>query len=258
MVISSWWSLLKPVYSLNYAQAGAGAKVTLGASSSPQNIVSVSITTTGNPVRVSAYGDAENSSVGYWSKLQLYRGSTPIGSIVHTEGSAGSENSPFAFSHIDNPSAGTYIYYLKAVEISGGNISFGESAQPTINVQELNGSGSSGTSFASPYSGNLNGTAGQAWMSSYGATASINWNNGNVQTNTLAASTTFTFANPNNGATYILVIKQAAAGNYTITWPSVTWSGGTTPTMTATANKTDIYTFVYVNSIYYGSYVQNF
>ena len=95
-------------------------------------------------------------------------------------------------------------------------------------------------------------------MSSFGATTSINWNNGNVQTRTLAASETFTFANPNNGATYILVIKQAAAGSYTITWPTISWLGGAPPTMTATANKTDIYTFVYANSTYYGSYAQNF
>ena len=118
--------------------------------------------------------------------------------------------------------------------------------------------GTSGTSFSSPYAGNLNGTSGQSWMSSYGATAGINWNNGNVQTHTLTASTTFTFSNPNNGATYILAVKQAAAGNYVINWPSITWVGGATPVMTATANKTDIYTFVYVSSIYYGSYSQNF
>jgi hypothetical protein len=118
--------------------------------------------------------------------------------------------------------------------------------------------GTAGTSFSSPYSGNFNGTSGQSWISSYGATTAINWNNGNVQTRTLAASETFTFSNPNNGATYILIVRQAAAGNYTITWPSVSWSGGSTPTMTATANKYDVYTFVYANNIYYGSYVQNF
>ena len=118
--------------------------------------------------------------------------------------------------------------------------------------------GTSGTSFSSPYAGNLNGTSGQSWMSSYGATAGINWNNGNVQIHTLTASTTFTFSNPNNGATYILAVKQAAAGNYVINWPSITWVGGATPVMTATANKTDIYTFIYVSNIYYGSYSQNF
>ncbi len=151
-----------PAYVLNYAQAGGGARVTLGASGSAQNIVSVSITTTGSPVKVTAYGDAENAGAGYWSKLQLYRGSTALGAIVHTEGSGGSENSPFALSYIDNPSAGTYTYYLKAVEISGGNISFGESTAPTINVQELNGPGSSGSAGSSGTSGDAgsSGTSG--------------------------------------------------------------------------------------------------
>jgi hypothetical protein len=144
--------------------------------------------------------------------------------------------------------------------VSGSSGSAGSSGSSgTSGVNGSSGSaGTSGTSFSSPYSGNLNGTAGQSWMSSYGATASINWNNGNVQTHTLAASTTFTFANPNNGATYIIVVKQAVAGNYVINWPSITWVGGLTPVMTATANKTDIYTFIYVGSIYYGSYSQNF
>ena len=122
---------------VNYSQAGGGTGVNLPASGDPQTIVSTTITTYGNPVRITAYGDAENSGAGYWSKLQIWRGSTAIGAIVHTEGSAGSENTPFAFSYIDNPVAGTYTYFLKANEISGGSIKFGESTAPIINVQEL-------------------------------------------------------------------------------------------------------------------------
>lgn len=123
--------------SVNYSQTGGGASVTLGASLSPQTILSTSITTYGNPVIVCAYGDAENTGAGYWSTLQLYRDSTAIGAIVHTEGSAASENTSFAFTYIDNPSAGTYTYYLKANIISGGNIKFGESTAPILNVREL-------------------------------------------------------------------------------------------------------------------------
>ena len=123
--------------SINYSQTGGGTSVTLGASASPQTILSTTITTNGNPVRITAYGDAENTSAGYWSKLQFWRDSTQIGAIVHTEGSAGSENSPFGMSYIDNPTAGTYTYYLKANEVSGGNIKFGESTAPILTVQEL-------------------------------------------------------------------------------------------------------------------------
>ena len=86
---------------------------------------------------ICAYGDAENTGTGYWSKLQLWRDSTALGAIVHTEGSAASENTPFAFTYIDAPAAGTYTYYLKANEINGGNIKFGESTAPILNAREL-------------------------------------------------------------------------------------------------------------------------
>ena len=123
--------------SVNYSQTGGGSLVTLGASVTPQTILSVNLTTYGNPVVICAYGDAENTGTGYWSKLQLWRDSTALGAIVHTEGSAASENSPFALTYIDNPVAGTYTYYLKANEINGGNIKFGESTAPILNAREL-------------------------------------------------------------------------------------------------------------------------
>ena len=123
--------------SINYSQVGGGSSVTLGASVSPQTILSTTITTNGNPVRITTYGDAENTGPGYWAKLQFWRDSTALGAIVHTEGSATSENSPFSLNYIDNPAAGTYTYYLKANEVNGGNIKFGESTAPILTVQEL-------------------------------------------------------------------------------------------------------------------------
>ena len=122
---------------INYSQTGGGSSVTLGASASPQTILSTTITTYGNPVRITTYGDAENTGPGYWCKLQFWRDSTALGAIVHAEGSASSENSPFSLNYIDNPAAGTYTYYIKANEISGGNIKFGESTAPILTVQEL-------------------------------------------------------------------------------------------------------------------------
>ncbi len=63
----------------------------------------------------------------------------------------------------------------------------------------------------------------------------------------------------NAGGTYIVVVRQAASGGpYTATFTSVLWSGGTTPTQTTTANKYDVYTFIYDGTNIFGSYVQNF
>ena len=87
----------------------------------------------------------------------------------------------------------------------------------------------------------------------------INWNNGNVQEVVLGANTTFTFTNPNAGATYILVVRQSSGGGNTITWPgTVSWSGGASPVMTSTSNRFDVFTFVYDGTKYFGSYTQNF
>jgi hypothetical protein len=122
---------------MNYAQT-LGTKQS-AISSAGTTIVSVSITTTGYPVQVTVTGDVENSSAGGWVTLQLYRGATAIGNIVHAEGSAGSENSPYALQVVDAPTAGTYTYALKLNSSSGGTFNFGESNGPVITAVELRG-----------------------------------------------------------------------------------------------------------------------
>ena len=122
---------------MNYAQT-EGAKQS-AISSAGTTIVSVSITTNGYPVLVNVTGDVENNSAGGWTILQLYRGSTAIGNPIHTEGSAGSENVPYALSVIDAPTAGTYTYALKLNNSAGGTFNFGESDGPVISALELSG-----------------------------------------------------------------------------------------------------------------------
>lgn len=91
-----------------------------------------------------------------------------------------------------------------------------------------------------------------------GATIAVDWNNANVQSVTLGGNRTFTFSNPKDGARYMLIVKQDATGSRTVTWPTVKWAGGTTPTLTTTANKYDIFTFVYDGTNYYGTASLNF
>ena len=65
--------------------------------------------------------------------LQLYRDTTAIGGVVHTEASAASENSPFALTVIDSPSAGTYNYNLKAIsELDGVIVALVISQSPIV------------------------------------------------------------------------------------------------------------------------------
>jgi hypothetical protein len=63
---------------------------------------------------------------------------------------------------------------------------------------------------------------------------------GNVTSFTLQNSAT-----PNAGQRVILKITQDATGGRTFAWPSnAKFPGGTPPTVTPTANKTDIFTFI--------------
>lgn len=87
----------------------------------------------------------------------------------------------------------------------------------------------------------------------------IDWNAGDHHTKTLSANTTFTFSNlPASGKSKIITVRvQNTASNYTVTWPTVVWAGGSAPTQTVGA-KSDIYTFLAEGSTVYGSVNQNF
>ena len=84
---------------------------------------------------------------------------------------------------------------------------------------------------------------------------------GTVQTATLTASTACTFTMPTAtaGKSFILLLKQAAStGNGTATFTGVKWNVAGTPTMTATAGKMDIFTFVSDGTNWYGNVSQGY
>jgi len=84
---------------------------------------------------------------------------------------------------------------------------------------------------------------------------------GTVQTATLTASTACTFTMPTAtaGKSFVLLLKQAAAtGNGTATFTSVKWGTTGAPTITATAGKMDILTFIADGTNWYGSIAQGY
>ena len=127
-----------------------------------------------------------------------------------------------------------------------GKISFGSTSTPTeaVNV-----------------TGNIV-VAGQYTSTKFaltdGATIALDWNNSNVQSVTLAGNRTFTFSNPKSGGRYLILLKQDATGSRTVTWPTIIWQDGTAPTLTTTANKTDLITLIYDGTSYYGVASTNF
>ncbi len=84
---------------------------------------------------------------------------------------------------------------------------------------------------------------------------------GTVQTATLTASTACTFTMPTAtaGKSFILLLKQAAStGGGTATFTGVKWNAVGTPTMTSTAGKMDIFSFVSDGTNWYGSASQGY
>lgn len=84
---------------------------------------------------------------------------------------------------------------------------------------------------------------------------------GTVQTATLTASTACTFTMPTAtaGKSFILLLKQAAStGNGTATFTGVKYGSAGTPTMTATAGKMDIFSFVADGTNWYGNVTQGY
>ena len=81
--------------------------------------------------------------------------------------------------------------------------------------------------------------------------------NGTVQTCTLTGNCTFTMPTAIAGKSFTLFLSSGS-GSFTATFTSVKWSGGTAPTITTTASKTDILSFISDGTYWYGAFSQNY
>jgi len=89
------------------------------------------------------------------------------------------------------------------------------------------------------------------------ASTEIDWSQSNAFYKTLAANTAFTFANVTDGRSLVVAVTNTA-GNFTASWPaSVQWRFGAEPVLSLGAT-TDIFTFISINGVIYGSAVQTF
>lgn len=85
--------------------------------------------------------------------------------------------------------------------------------------------------------------------------ATCNWANGSSCVITMEANTTawtLTMSNPVAGQRYMIWLKQPDSGGHNplpTFSPTVVWAGGTTPTLTATANKRDVISCYYSTAL---------
>ena len=91
------------------------------------------------------------------------------------------------------------------------------------------------------------------------ALVNIDWSLADCFYKTLGANVILTLSNTVEGKDVTIALVQDPAVVRTVDWSGtgVKWTGGVAPTMTATVNKTDVYTLVRINGIIYGSYIQN-
>jgi hypothetical protein len=88
----------------------------------------------------------------------------------------------------------------------------------------------------------------------------VDWNSGNMQSLALSTSnTTFTFSNGQAGGEYTLFLNQDSTAGRTVTWPaSVKWPNGTPPSLSTSASSTDILTFKFDGTTYFGTSALNY
>jgi hypothetical protein len=83
----------------------------------------------------------------------------------------------------------------------------------------------------------------------------ISLTTGTVQTCTLTGNCTFTMPTAVPGKSFILILSTGA-GSFTATFTSVKFPSNTAPTITTTASRWDILTFVSDGTNWYGNYAQ--
>jgi hypothetical protein len=90
-----------------------------------------------------------------------------------------------------------------------------------------------------------------------GTSQTLSLTNGTVQTVTMTGNCTFTMPTATAGKSFILIISTGA-GSFTGTFTSVKWPINTPPTLTTTASRWDIITFVADGTNWYGSFTQGY
>jgi hypothetical protein len=133
---------------------------------------------------------------------------------------------------------------------SSGNVGIG-TTNPTSTLHVIGNTNLAGTLTFNDF------TESVVAIGSSSTAKTIALTNGTVQTCTLTGNCTFTMPTATAGKSFTLFLSSGA-GSFTATFTSVKWSGGTAPTITTTASKTDILSFISDGTYWYGAFSQNY
>lgn len=80
---------------------------------------------------------------------------------------------------------------------------------------------------------------------------------GTMQTVTMTGNCTFTMPASVAGQSFTLIVSTGS-GSFTATFTGVKWAGNTAPTLTVTASRFDIFTFINNGTSWFGGSSQNY
>lgn len=85
-----------------------------------------------------------------------------------------------------------------------------------------------------------------------GATITFNMATSPIHNVTLGGNRTLAVSNVATSQGFVVVLKQDGTGSRTVTWwAGIKWPNATAPTLTITANRYDVFTFLYDGTNYY-------
>ena len=164
---------------------------------------------------------------------------------------------------------------LTNVSITSGNINSITSNASTFSNVTINGGTANGLTSTNVTitSGSANGitvsnstlissqvnayTEGVIAVGNTSNAVTINIANATIVTATLTANCTWTMPGNTAGKSFTLILKTGN-GSFTSTFTNVKWTANTAPTITTTASRADILTFVADGANWYGNYAQNY
>lgn len=131
-----------------------------------------------------------------------------------------------------------------------GDVGVGTNA-PTFKLHVV------GNSFLNGDLTTLHYTETVAAIGNSGTAKTIALTSGTVQTCTLTGNCTFTMPTATAGKSFTVLLKTGA-GSFTATFTGVKWPGNVAPTITATASKLDLISFIADGTNWYGNIAQNY
>ena len=126
-----------------------------------------------------------------------------------------------------------------------------------VNADIAVGANISGSKLATQLTGNYTVSSPQTYTPAGGATATLDLSLSNDHRITMpAGNITIALSNVTAGEKFIIEITQDGVGSRTVTWfTTIAWAGGSAPTLTTTASKTDVFGFIATGSTTFQGFI---